>query len=84
MQSKFLECDYNYNEKKKNISIEDVPKEDFDTISNPNEINDYDESMQSKFLEYDYNYNETKKDISIEDDPEEDFEKVFNNIFKSD
>ena len=84
MQSKFLEHDYNYNETKKDISIEDVPKEDFDTISNPNEINDYDESMQSKFLEYDYNYNETKKDISIEDDPEEDFEKVFNNIFKSD
>ena len=83
MQSTFLECDYNYNEKKKNISIEDVPKEDFDTISNPNEINYYNESMQSKFLEYDYNYNETKNDISSEDIPKEDFEKVCNNIFKS-
>ena len=84
MQSTFLECDYNYNEKKKDISIEDVPKEDFDTISNPNEINGCDELMQSTFLECDYNYNETKKDISSEGDFEKNFEKVFNNIFKSD
>ena len=84
MQSTFLECDYNYNEKKKDISIEDVPKEDFDTISNPNEINGCDELMQSTFLECDYNYNETKKDISSEGDFEKKFEKVYNNVFKSD
>ena len=84
MQSKFLEHDYNYNETKKDISIEDVPKEDFDTISNPNEINGCDELMQSTFLECDYNYNETKKDISSEGDFEKNFEKVYNNVFKSD
>ena len=84
MQSKFLEHDYNYNETKKDISIEDVPKENFDTISNPNEINGCDELMQSTFLECDYNYNETKKDISSEGDFEKKFEKVYNNVFKSD
>ena len=84
MQSTFLECDYNYNEKKKDISIEDVPKEDFDTISNPNEINGYDELMQSTILECDYNYNETKKDISSEGIFEKDFEKAFYNAFMSD
>ena len=84
MQSKFLEHDYNYNETKKDISIEDVPKEDFDTISNPNEINGCDELMQSTFLECDYNYNETKKDISSEGDFEKKFEKAFNENFKSD
>ena len=84
MQSKFLEYDYNYNEKKKDISIEDVPKEDFDTISNPNEINGCDELMQSTFLECDYNYNETKKDISSEGDFEKDFEKAFYNAFMAD
>ena len=84
MQSKFLEHDYNYNETKKDISIEDVPKEDFDTISNPNEINGCDELMQSTFLECDYNYNETKKDISSEGDFEKDFEKAFYNAFMAD
>ena len=84
MQSTFLECDYNYNEKKKDISIEDVPKEDFDTISNPNEINGYDELMQSTILECDYNYNKTKKDISSEGIFEKDFEKAFYNAFMSD
>ena len=84
MQSKFLEHDYNYNETKKDISIEDVPKEDFDTISNPNEINGCDELMQSTFLECDYNYNETKKDISSEGDFEKNFEKAFYNAFMAD